>query len=50
VRGGRADVPAKLAARIRVFDTGHGRKSDATDAHSIVMAVAHPQATAAAPG
>jgi transposase len=29
------DVPAKLAARVRVFDTGQGRKSDATDAHSI---------------
>jgi transposase len=32
------DVPAKLVARVRVFDTGHGRKTDATDAHSIVMA------------
>jgi transposase len=32
------DVPAKLAARVRVFDSGHGRKTDATDAHSIVMA------------
>jgi transposase len=32
------DVPAKLAARVRVFDTGHGRKTDATDAHSIAMA------------
>jgi transposase len=31
------DVPAKLAARVRVFDTGHGRKTDATDAHSIAM-------------
>jgi transposase len=31
------DVPAKLAARIRVFDTGHARKSDAHDAHAIVM-------------
>jgi transposase len=31
------DVPAKLAARARVFDTGQGRKTDATDAHSIVM-------------
>jgi transposase len=29
------DVPAKLAARVRVFDTGQGRKSDAVDAHSI---------------
>jgi transposase len=29
------DVPAKLAARVRVFDTGQGRKTDAVDAHSI---------------
>jgi transposase len=31
------DVPAKLAARVRVFDTGQGRKTDATDAHAVVM-------------
>ena len=31
------DVPARLAARARVFDTGQGRKTDATDAHVIVM-------------
>ena len=31
------DVPAKLAARARVFGTGQGRKTDATDTHSIVM-------------
>jgi transposase len=31
------DVPAKLAARARVFDTGQGRKTDAADAHTIVM-------------
>jgi transposase len=31
------DVPAKLAARARVFDTGQGRKTDATDAHAIVV-------------
>jgi transposase len=31
------DVPAKLAARTRVFSTGQGRKTDATDAHAIVM-------------
>jgi transposase len=31
------DVPARLAARARVFDTGQGRKTDATDAHAIVM-------------
>lgn len=32
------DVPAKLAARVRVLDTGQGRKTDATDAHSIAVA------------
>ena len=26
------DVPAKLSARVRVFSTGQGRKTDATDA------------------
>ena len=26
------DVPAKLAARVRLFDTGHNRKTDARDA------------------
>ena len=31
------DVPAKLAARVRVFDTGNARKSDATDAHAVAM-------------
>lgn len=31
------DVPAKLAARSRVFDTGQGRKTDPADAHAIVM-------------
>lgn len=31
------DVPAKLAARVRLFDTGAGRKSDPHDAHSIAM-------------
>ncbi|WP_380162309.1 IS110 family transposase [Kineococcus sp. R86509] len=29
------DVPAKLSAQVRAFETGHGRKTDATDAHSI---------------
>src|SRR4051812_21373758 len=29
------DVPPKLSARARVFATGQGRKTDATDAHSI---------------
>jgi hypothetical protein len=31
------DVPAKLAARARVFDTGQGRKTDPADAHAIVL-------------
>jgi transposase len=31
------DVPAKLAARARLFDTGHNRKTDARDAHSIAV-------------
>jgi transposase len=31
------DVPAKLAARVRLFDPGHNRKTDALDAHSIAM-------------
>ena len=33
------DVPAKLAARVRLFDTGHNRKTDALDAHSIADVV-----------
>lgn len=32
------DVPPKLSARVRVFDTGQGRKTDPTDAHSIAVA------------
>ncbi len=32
------DVPAKLSARVRVFSTGQGRKTDATDAHSVAVA------------
>ncbi len=31
------DAPAKLAARVRLFDTGHNRKTDARDAHSIAI-------------
>jgi transposase len=31
------DVPAKLSARMRVFATGQGRKTDDTDAHSIAL-------------
>ena len=32
------DVPAKLAARARLLDTGHGRKTDAHDAHPVAVA------------
>jgi transposase len=32
------DVPAKLAARVRVLSTGHGRKSDPDDAISVAVA------------
>ena len=31
------DVPAKLSARARLFDTGHNRKTDARDAHSVAI-------------
>jgi len=33
-------VPGKLSARVRVFSTGQGRKTDATDAHSIALVAA----------
>lgn len=29
------DVPPKLSARARLFDTGHNRKTDARDAHAV---------------
>ncbi|GAB7006958.1 hypothetical protein JCM18899A_44310 [Nocardioides sp. AN3] len=32
------DVPAKLSARVRVFDTGNARKSDPVDAHAVAAA------------
>jgi hypothetical protein len=32
------DVPAKLSARVRVFDTGQGRQTDPVDAHSVAVA------------
>jgi transposase len=37
VRGGEivVDVPAKLAARVRVYSQGHGRKTDLDDAVSV---------------
>jgi transposase len=31
------DVPTKLSARMRVYATGQGRKTDDTDAHSIAL-------------
>ena len=31
------DVPAKLSARMRVYATGQGRKTDENDAHSIAL-------------
>lgn len=31
------DVPAKLAARVRLFDSGHNGKTDAHDAHAVAM-------------
>ena len=30
-------MPAKLAARVRAFDTGQGNKTDATVAHAVVI-------------
>jgi transposase len=32
------DVPSKLSARVRLFATGQGRKSDPVDAHSVAVA------------
>src|SRR5215469_10972256 len=32
-----AGVPPKLSARARLFATGQGRKTDATDAHSVAL-------------
>jgi transposase len=37
------DVPPKLSARMRVFATGQGRKTDATDAHSVALAATRMQ-------
>jgi transposase len=31
------DVPSKLSARVRVFATGQGRKTDPVDAHSVAV-------------
>ena len=35
------DVPAKLAARVRVLSVGHGRKRDPDDAVSVAVAARH---------
>jgi transposase len=35
------DVPAKLATRVRVYSTGHGTKTDDTDAVAIARAALH---------
>ncbi|NQE93331.1 IS110 family transposase [Nocardia terpenica] len=40
------DVPPKLSARVRLLSTGQGRKTDATDAHSIAIAALHAQGLA----
>jgi transposase len=41
------DVPAKLAARVRVYSQGHGRKTDADDAVSIGLAALNSDVVAA---
>jgi len=38
------DVPAKLSARARLFDTGHNRKTDAHDAHAVAVVAARTKA------
>ena len=37
------DVPAKLSARARLFDTGHNRKTDAHDAHAVAAVAVRTQ-------
>jgi hypothetical protein len=43
VAGGEmvVDMPAKLATRVRVYSTGHGTKTDQTDAVAIARAALH---------
>ncbi|MGI8626156.1 MAG: IS110 family transposase [Geodermatophilaceae bacterium] len=36
-------VPVKLAARVRLFDTAHNRKSETRDAHSIAVVTVRTQ-------
>jgi transposase len=44
------DVPAKLAARVRMLSTGHGRKNDDADAVSVgIAARSAPRLNSAAP-
>jgi transposase len=38
------DVPAKLSARERLFDTGHNRKTDAHDAHAVAVVAVRTKA------
>lgn len=41
------DVPPKLSTRARIFDVGHGRKNDPSDARTIaVAALRDPRAAA----
>jgi transposase len=40
------DVPAKLAARVRVYSQGHGRKTDLDDAISVGLAALHADGVA----
>ena len=44
------DVPAKLAARVRVLSVGHGRKTDPDDAVSVSVSVSVAVAAQGAPG
>jgi transposase len=37
------DVPAKLSARARLFDTGHNRQTDAHDAHAVAVVAVRTQ-------
>ena len=43
------DVPAKLAARVRVLSTGHGRKTDPVDAVSVAAVATAPARSSRCP-
>ena len=47
--GSRVDVPAKLATRVRMLSTGHGRKNDDADAISVGIAALQRRRAAAPP-